>query len=57
MDQILAGQLQDPQMFKLKEEIEKGKNAEFRIRDDGMILKGRRMCVPEYGKLKRDIME
>ena len=22
-----------------------------------MIVKGRRMCVPEYGELKRDIME
>ena len=56
-EQILEGQLQDPQMIKLKEEIEKGKKAEFQIRDDGMIVKGRRMCVPEYGELKRDIME
>ena len=57
MDQILAGQSQDPQIIKLKEEIEKGKKAEFQIRDDGMIVKGQRMCVPEYGELKRDIME
>ena len=57
MDQIRAGQLQDPQMIKLKEDIEKGKKAEFQIRDDGMIVKGQRMCVLEYGKMKRDIME
>ena len=57
VDQILAGQSQDPQMIKLKEEIEKGKKAEFQIRDDGMIVKGQRMCVPEYAELKRDIME
>ena len=44
-------------MIKLKEEIEKGKKAEFQIRDDGMIVKGQRMCVPEYGELKRDIMK
>ena len=44
-------------MIKLKEEIEKGKKAEFQIRDNGMIVKGRRRCVPEYGELKRDIME
>ena len=44
-------------MIKLKEEIEKGKKAEFHIRDDGMIVKGQRMCVPEYGELKREIME
>ena len=57
VDQIQAGQFQDPQMIKLKEEIEKGKKAEFQIIDDGMIVKGQRMCVPEYGELKRDIME
>ena len=57
VDQILVGQSQDPQMIKLKEEIEKGKKAEFQIRDDGMIVKGQRMCVLEYGELKRDIME
>ena len=44
-------------MIKLNEEIEKGKKAEFQIRDDGMIVKGQRMCVSEYGELKRDIME
>ena len=57
VDQILVGQSQDPQMIKLKEEIEKGKKAEFQIRDDGMIVKGHRMCVLEYGELKRVIME
>ena len=57
VDRILAGQSQDPQMIKLKEDIEKGKKVEFQIRDDGMIVKGQRMCVPEYGELKRDIME
>ena len=44
-------------MIKPKEEIEKGKKAEFQIRDDVMIVKGQRMCVPEYCELKRDIME
>ena len=57
VDQIQARQLQDPQMIKLKEEIEKGKKAEFQIKDDGMIVKGQRMYVPKYGELKRDIME
>ena len=57
VDQILVRKSQDPQMIKLKEEIEKGKKEEFQIRDDGMMVKGQRMCVPEYGELKRDIME
>ena len=57
VDQIQARQLQDPQMIKLKQEIEKGKKEEFQIRDDAMLVKGQRMCVLEYGELKRDIME
>ena len=57
VDQILVGQSQDPQIIKLKEEIEKGKKAEFQSRDDDMIVKGKRMCVPEYGELERNIME
>ena len=44
-------------MIKLKEEIKKGNKAEFQIIDDDMIVKGQRMCVLEYGELKRDIME
>ena len=54
VDHIRSGQLQDPQMIKLKEEIEKGKKAELQIRDDDMIVKGQRMCVPGYGELKRE---
>ena len=57
VDQIRAWQLQDPQMIKFKEEIEKGMKAEFQIRDYDMIVKGQRMCVPDYGELKKDIME
>ena len=57
VDQIQAGQLQDPQMIKLMEEIEKGKKVEFQIRDNDMIVKGQRIFVPEYGELKKDIME
>ena len=45
VDQFLVWQSQDPQMIKLKEEIEKGKKAEFQIRDDDMIVKGQRMCA------------
>ena len=43
VDHIRARQLQDPQMIKLKEEIKKGKKAEFQIRDDDLIVKGQRM--------------
>ena len=44
-------------MIKLKEDIEKRNKAVFPIREDDMIGKGQRMCVPEYDEMKRDIME
>ena len=40
VDQIQVGQFQDSKMIKLKQEIEKGKKAEFQIIDDNMIVKG-----------------
>ena len=44
-------------MIKLRAEIEGGRKPEFQIRDDGVIVRGGQMCVPEIGKLKREIME
>ncbi|KAL5776938.1 hypothetical protein ACOSP7_009864 [Xanthoceras sorbifolium] len=44
-------------MVKLRKEIENGKSTNVQIRDDGMIMKGQRMCVPEIDELTREIME
>ena len=55
VDQIRVGQLQDPQMIKLKEGIENGKKAEFQIRDDGMIVKGQRMCVQSMARRRETL--
>ena len=44
-------------MIKLRAEIEGGRKPEFQIRHDGVIVRGIRMCVPEIGELKREIME
>ena len=44
-------------MIKLRGEIEGGRKPEFHIRDDGVIVRGSRMCVPKIGELKREIME
>ena len=56
MDQILAGQSQDPQIIKLKEEIEKGKKAEFQIRDD-VLRRGNGLCVPDVDGLRQRILQ
>ena len=57
MDQIKEGQKQVLEMIKWRAEIEGGGKPEFKIRDDGVIVKGSRMCVPEIGDLKREIKE
>ena len=44
-------------MIKLRVEIEGGRKPEFQIRDDGVIVRGSRKCVPEIGELKREIIE
>ena len=57
VDQIKEGQKQVSEMIKLRAEIEGGKKPKFHIRDDGVIVRGSRMCVPEICELKREIME
>ena len=57
VDRIKEGQKQVSKMIKLRAEIEGGRKPEFQIRDDGIIVRGSRMCVPEIGELKREIME
>ena len=57
MDQIKEGQKQVSKMIKLRVEIEGGRKPEFYIRDNGVIVRGSQMCVPEIGELKREIME
>ena len=57
VDQIKEGQKQVSKMIKLRTEIEGGRKPEFQIRDDGVIVRGSQMCVPEIGELKGKIME
>ena len=44
-------------MIKLRVEIEGGRKPEFQIKDDGVKVRGSRMCVLEIGELKREIIE
>ena len=57
MDQIKAGQKQISDTIKLRVGIEGGRKPEFQIRHNGVIVRGSRMCAPEIGELKREIME
>ncbi|KAL0322385.1 UNVERIFIED_CONTAM: Transposon Tf2-11 polyprotein [Sesamum calycinum] len=50
----LAGK--DPYLQKMKTKVQEGKNNQFIIQDDGMLLNGKRICVPDVEELRTEIM-
>ena len=44
-------------MIKLKREAESGQLKGFSVRADGTLMMGHRLCVPDVGELKKEIME
>ena len=57
LDQIRDGQRQDPHLEEVRQRVLKGEFPEFSVRDDGMLLYGRRMCVPVDMVLKKGILD
>ena len=57
IDRIRELQTQDPTMIKLKREAESGQLKGFSVRADGTVMMGHRLCVPDVGELKKEIME
>ena len=57
IDMIRELQTQDPTMIKLKRKAESGKLKGFSVRADGTVMMGHRLCVPDVGELKKEIME
>ena len=57
IDRIRELQTQDPTMIKLKREAESGQLKGFLVRADGTVMMGHRLCVPDVGELKKEIME
>ena len=45
------------QLLKLKEDVQKGLRTDFAVRDDGVLVMGNRLCVPDIKELKKEIME
>ena len=50
-------QTQDPTVIKLKREAKSGQLKGFLVRVDGTLMMGHRLCVPDKGGLKKEIME
>ncbi|KAK4397705.1 hypothetical protein Sango_1246000 [Sesamum angolense] len=43
-------------IVKVKTKVQEGKNNQFIIQDDGMLLNGKRICVPNVEELRMEIM-
>ena len=57
IDRIRELQTQDQTVIKLKREAESGKLKGFSVLEDGTLMMGHRLCVPDVGELKKEIME
>ncbi|KAL0387652.1 UNVERIFIED_CONTAM: hypothetical protein Sradi_2647000 [Sesamum radiatum] len=55
-DKINDAQDKDPYLQKVKTKVQEGKNNQFIIQDDGMLLNGKRVCVPNVEELRTEIM-
>ena len=50
-------QIQDPQIVKLRGEVESGQRGDLSLREDGTVVMGQRLCVLDVGDVRREIME
>ena len=57
IDRIRELQTQDPIVIQLKREAESEQLKGFSVRVDGTLMMGHRLCVPDVGGLKKEIME
>ena len=57
IDRVREAQGKDEQMEKIKEHVQQGNRVDFVISEDGTLLYGSRLCVPNVEILKREIME
>ncbi|KAL0373524.1 UNVERIFIED_CONTAM: Retrovirus-related Pol polyprotein from transposon [Sesamum radiatum] len=55
-DKIKAAQDKDSYLQKMKTKVQEGKNDQFVIQNDGTLLNGKRMCVPDVEGLRTEIM-
>ena len=53
---IQEKQMSDPYLRKIKDRVQQGKNEQFALRHDGMLLINGRVCVPNIKELKEEIL-
>ena len=57
IDRIRELRIKDPQIVKLRVEVESGQRGDLSLREDGTVVMGQRLCVPDVGDVRREIME
>ena len=57
IDRITELQIQDPQIVKLRGEVESEQRGDLLLREDGTVVMEQRLCVPDVGDVRREIME
>ncbi|KAL5571222.1 hypothetical protein UlMin_020819 [Ulmus minor] len=55
-DGIKGSQELDPTLVKFKEEVRKGKNADFQISSNGILYFKGRLCIPKDSELREQIL-
>ena len=56
LEKIKQGQKEDPELIGHKEGVESGKKSDFSVSTDGVIRFQGRLCVPDNGSIKEEIL-
>ena len=57
LDRVKAAQRRDPQLQKIRFEVQQGQSQDFMIDSEGTLRLGTRLCVPDVEELRKGIME
>ena len=56
VDQIKSAQMEDSYLKRMREKVEAGFNTQFVIKEDGILVIGNRLCIPDVEELRKQIM-
>ena len=57
LNRVKVAQRRDPQLQKIRVEVQQGQSQDFVIDNEGILRLGTRLCVSEVDELRKEIME
>ena len=57
LDRVKAAQRRDPQLQKIRVEVQQGQPQDFVIDSEGTLRLGTRLCILDVDELRKEIME